>query len=61
MTNEDTHTKGFSESGQQQIEEPCEGTDCDKVKNLVRGRIVNIAHLTSNALALVNNLAATQG
>ncbi|KAL6004892.1 hypothetical protein ACLOJK_005449 [Asimina triloba] len=30
-----------------------------KVKDAVRGRIVNVAHLTSNALALINNFATT--
>lgn len=30
-----------------------------KMKNVVRGRIMNVAHLTSNALALINNYATT--
>lgn len=52
MTNEDTCTEGFFES---------RNVVGGGVKNVVRGRVVNIAHLTSNALALVNNLASTHG
>ena len=31
------------------------------VKTLVRGRIVNVAQLTSNALALINRYASLHG
>ncbi|KAJ9553235.1 hypothetical protein OSB04_017280 [Centaurea solstitialis] len=42
MTNEDTCIEGFVNT---------------KMKNVVRGKIVNVAHLTSNALALINSYA----
>ncbi|KAI3735159.1 hypothetical protein L6452_14647 [Arctium lappa] len=42
MTNEDTCIEGFANT---------------KMKNVVRGKIVNVAHLTSNALALINSYA----
>ncbi|KAI3517577.1 hypothetical protein L1887_16792 [Cichorium endivia] len=47
MTNEDTCTEGF-------VNDP-------KMKSVVRGKIVNVAHLTSNALALVNSYASIRG
>ncbi|KAI3735178.1 hypothetical protein L6452_14668 [Arctium lappa] len=42
MTDEDTCIEGFANT---------------KMKNVVRGKIVNVAHLTSNALALINSYA----
>ncbi|XP_058181682.1 21 kDa protein-like [Rhododendron vialii] len=64
MTNEDTCTQGFSES--KAIIKPVNCNygsriNCGDVKNVLRGQVVNTAHLTSNALALVNNLASTRG
>ncbi|KAL4574885.1 hypothetical protein LXL04_021725 [Taraxacum kok-saghyz] len=47
LTNEDTCTEGF-------VDDP-------KMKKVVRGKIVNAAHLTSNALALINNYASLRG
>ncbi|GKU95484.1 hypothetical protein SLEP1_g8841 [Rubroshorea leprosula] len=48
LTDEDTCMEGF------------DGTAMDgKVKGMVRRRIVKIAHLTSNALAIVNDYAST--
>ncbi|XP_071732696.1 pectinesterase inhibitor 11-like [Rutidosis leptorrhynchoides] len=47
LTDEDTCSEGF-------VNDP-------KMKNVVRGKIVNVAHLTSNALALINNYASTHG
>ncbi|XP_076914203.1 pectinesterase inhibitor 10-like, partial [Bidens hawaiensis] len=47
MTDEDTCVEGFK--------------DDPKMKSVVRGKIVNVAHLTSNALALINNYASLQG
>ncbi|KAI3517578.1 hypothetical protein L1887_16793 [Cichorium endivia] len=47
MTNEDTCSEGF--------------VDGPKMKSVVRGKIVNVAHLTSNALALVNSYASLRG
>ncbi|GLT40359.1 hypothetical protein SLA2020_145010 [Shorea laevis] len=48
LTDEDTCMDGF------------DGTAVDgKVKSMVRRRIVKIAHLTSNALAIVNDYAST--
>ncbi|GFY81972.1 plant invertase/pectin methylesterase inhibitor superfamily protein [Actinidia rufa] len=50
LTNEDTCTDGFAET-----------TVSSNVKNVVRGWIVNIAHMTSNALALINSFASVHG
>ncbi|KAM0042892.1 putative pectinesterase [Helianthus debilis subsp. tardiflorus] len=47
LTDEDTCTEGFM--------------DDPKMKRVVRGKIVNVAHLTSNALALVNSYASLRG
>ncbi|KAE8022403.1 hypothetical protein FH972_008205 [Carpinus fangiana] len=47
LTNEDTCTEGFAGNAMN-----------GKVKTIVRGRIVNVAQLTSNALALVNQFAS---
>ncbi|KAF5795216.1 putative pectinesterase [Helianthus annuus] len=47
LTDEDTCTEGFK--------------DDLKMKRVVRGKIVNVAHLTSNALALVNSYASLRG
>ncbi|KAK9292088.1 hypothetical protein L1049_020044 [Liquidambar formosana] len=47
LTDEDTCADGFTGNAMN-----------GNVKNVVRGRIVNIAHLTSNALALINNYAS---
>ncbi|XP_057482163.1 21 kDa protein-like [Actinidia eriantha] len=48
LTDADTCSEGFS------------GNNVNgNMKNVVRGRIVNIAHLTSNALALINSYAST--
>ncbi|KAI3778104.1 hypothetical protein L2E82_07131 [Cichorium intybus] len=47
MTNEDTCSEGF-------VNDP-------KMKSVVRGKIVNVSHLTSNALALVNSYASIRG
>ncbi|KAJ0764679.1 putative pectinesterase [Helianthus annuus] len=44
MTDEDTCTEGFKND--------------PKMKSVVRGKIVNVAHLTSNALALINSYAS---
>ncbi|KAJ0546727.1 putative pectinesterase [Helianthus annuus] len=44
MTDEDTCTEGFKND--------------TKMKSVVRGKIVNVAHLTSNALALINSYAS---
>ncbi|GMI64013.1 pectin methyl-esterase inhibitor 13 [Hibiscus trionum] len=50
LTDEDTCMDGF------------EGNNMNGyAKTVVRKRIVKIAHLTSNALALINNYASTQG
>ncbi|CAH9059745.1 unnamed protein product [Cuscuta epithymum] len=46
LTDEDTCTEGFAGNGSN-----------GGVKIAVRGRILNVAHLTSNALALVDHLA----
>ncbi|KVI04552.1 pectinesterase inhibitor 10-like [Cynara cardunculus var. scolymus] len=43
MTDEDTCIEGFGNT---------------KMKNVVRGKIVNVAQLTSNALALINSYAS---
>ncbi|KAI3817912.1 hypothetical protein L1987_11712 [Smallanthus sonchifolius] len=45
LTDEDTCSEGFK--------------DDPKMKSVVRGKIVNVAHLTSNALALINSLYAS--
>uniref|UniRef100_A0A5B6Z056 Pectinesterase inhibitor domain-containing protein n=1 Tax=Davidia involucrata TaxID=16924 RepID=A0A5B6Z056_DAVIN len=47
LTDEDTCTEGFAGN-----------TMNGNLKTVVRGRIVNIAHLTSNALALINSYAS---
>ncbi|XP_074293616.1 21 kDa protein-like [Silene latifolia] len=47
LTNEDTCMQGFEEKGV-----------FGEMKATVRGKIVNICHLTSNALALINNYAS---
>lgn len=47
MTDEDTCTEGFAND--------------KKMKGVVRGKIVNVVHLTSNALALINNYASVHG
>lgn len=47
MTNEDTCSEGFAND--------------PKMKSVVRGKIVNVAHLISNALALVNSYASLRG
>ena len=47
LTDEDTCSEGF-------VNDP-------KMKRVVRGKIVNVAHLASNALALINRLAAIHG
>ncbi|CAI9295752.1 unnamed protein product [Lactuca saligna] len=47
LTDEDTCSEGF-------VNDP-------KMKSVVRGKIVNVAHLTSNALALINNYASLRG
>ncbi|GKB35763.1 putative reverse transcriptase domain-containing protein [Tanacetum coccineum] len=44
MTDEETCSEGFA--------------DDPKMKGVVRGKIVNVAHLISNALALINNYAS---
>ncbi|XP_059666970.1 21 kDa protein-like [Cornus florida] len=47
MTDDDTCTTGFAGNAMN-----------GKLKTVVRGKIVNIAHLTSNALALINSYAS---
>ncbi|KAI3517581.1 hypothetical protein L1887_16796 [Cichorium endivia] len=47
MTDEDTCSEGFANDR--------------KMKSVVRGKIVNVAHLTSNALALINSYASLHG
>ncbi|KAK9063256.1 hypothetical protein SSX86_017126 [Deinandra increscens subsp. villosa] len=44
ITDEDTCSEGFKND--------------PKMKSVVRGKIVNVAHLTSNALALINSYAS---
>ncbi|GKB79965.1 pectinesterase inhibitor 10-like protein [Tanacetum coccineum] len=44
LTDEDTCSEGFAND--------------PKMKNVVRGKIVNVVHLTSNALGLINNYAS---
>nr|GEX72873.1 pectinesterase inhibitor 10-like [Tanacetum cinerariifolium] len=44
MTDEDTCSEGFAND--------------KKMKGVVRGKLVNVVHLTSNALALINNYAS---
>ncbi|XP_057476997.1 21 kDa protein-like [Actinidia eriantha] len=48
LTDVDTCSEGFAGNNMN-----------GNMKNVVRGRIVNIAHLTSNALALINSYAST--
>ncbi|KAH7856014.1 hypothetical protein Vadar_031597 [Vaccinium darrowii] len=50
LTDDDTCSDGFAGNGMN-----------GNMKSIVRGRIVNIAHLTSNALALINNYATIHG
>lgn len=50
LTDESTCTDGFQGNAMN-----------GKMKVEVRGRIVNIAHLTSNALALINRFASLSG
>lgn len=50
LTDEDTCTEGFDGKVMN-----------GKVKTVVRGKILEVAHLTSNALALINSLAALHG
>jgi len=50
LTDQNTCTDGFQEINA-----------TDNVKTLVRGSIVQVAQLTSNALALINKLATSQG
>ncbi|XP_009779202.1 21 kDa protein-like [Nicotiana sylvestris] len=50
LTDEDTCTEGFAGKVMN-----------GKVKTVVRGKILEVAHLTSNALALVNSVAALHG
>ncbi|KAH0702503.1 hypothetical protein KY285_016781 [Solanum tuberosum] len=50
LTNEDTCTEGFAGKAMN-----------GKVKTVVRGKIVEVAHMTSNALALINTLDALHG
>lgn len=52
LTDESTCTDGF-----QEISSSTDG----KVKAIVRGRIVQVSQLTSNALALINKLATSHG
>ncbi|GKE90115.1 pectinesterase inhibitor 10-like protein, partial [Tanacetum coccineum] len=44
LTDEDTCSEGFAND--------------PKMKNVVRGKIVNVVHLTSNALGLINSYAS---
>ncbi|KAI7994705.1 hypothetical protein LOK49_LG11G02433 [Camellia lanceoleosa] len=48
LTDDDTCTEGFAGNAMNGV-----------VKTMVRSYIVKVAHLTSNALAIVNNYAAT--
>ncbi|KAK6794297.1 hypothetical protein RDI58_007750 [Solanum bulbocastanum] len=50
LTNEDTCTEEFAGKAMN-----------GKVKTVVRGKIVEVAHMTSNALALINSLDALHG
>lgn len=50
LTDEDTCTEGFAGKVMN-----------GKVKTVVRGRILEVAHMTSNALALINSLASLHG
>lgn len=50
LTDESTCTDGFAGNGLN-----------GNLKTVVRGRIVNIAQLTSNALALINRYASVHG
>ena len=49
LTNDDTCSEGFAGNNMN-----------GNMKTVVRGHIVNIAHLTSNALALINSYASTR-
>ncbi|XP_027355011.1 21 kDa protein-like [Abrus precatorius] len=55
LTDESTCTDGFQESA------IATSADSADVKTTVRGRIVVVAQLTSNALALINQLANSHG
>jgi pectinesterase inhibitor-like protein len=48
LTDENTCTEGFQEINA-----------TGNIKTIVRGKIVQVAQLTSNALALINKLAAS--
>ncbi|KAJ8552784.1 hypothetical protein K7X08_020177 [Anisodus acutangulus] len=50
LTDEDTCTEGFGGKVMN-----------GKVKKVVRGKILEVAHMTSNALALINSLCALHG
>ncbi|KAK4734349.1 hypothetical protein R3W88_008610 [Solanum pinnatisectum] len=50
LTNEDTCTEGFAGKAMN-----------GKVKTVVRKKILEVAHMTSNALALINSLDALHG
>ncbi|KAI3465694.1 hypothetical protein Pfo_022357 [Paulownia fortunei] len=50
LTDEDTCTDGFAGKA-----------TSGRVKRAVRARIVNVAHMTSNALALINSYASLRG
>lgn len=47
MSDEDTCSEGFRSD--------------PKMKSVVRGKIVNVVHLTSNALGLINSYASLRG
>ncbi|GKE85885.1 pectinesterase inhibitor 10-like protein, partial [Tanacetum coccineum] len=47
LTDEDTCSEGFANDS--------------KMKNMVRGKVINIVHLTSNALGLINGYASVHG
>ncbi|XP_058104592.1 21 kDa protein-like [Magnolia sinica] len=49
LTDEDTCTDGFAGNGMN-----------GNVKSAITSRVVNLSHLTSNALALINSLTSTQ-
>lgn len=51
LTDESTCTDGFQENA----------SDGSDIKTTVRGRVVQVAQLTSNALALINQLANSHG
>lgn len=51
LTDESTCTDGFQETA----------AAATNIKNTVRGQVVQVAQLTSNALALINQLANSHG